>query len=49
MIKKEKKADNAKRRTLWKISPTTRIVKNGKIYNRQKEKTKERSSFNEYQ
>lgn len=36
MTKKQKKAENAKQRNLWTMSPITRVKKNGKLYNRQK-------------
>jgi hypothetical protein len=34
--KKTQRAENAKRRTMWAISPTTRVKQSKKIYNRKK-------------
>jgi hypothetical protein len=40
--KNKKKLENKKRRNLWGMNPRTRKQENGKAYNRQKSKQKER-------
>jgi hypothetical protein len=40
--KNKKKLENKKRRNLWGMNPRTRTQENGKAYNRQKSKQKER-------
>lgn len=40
--KNKKKLENKKRRNLWGMNPRTRTQANGKAYNRQKSKRKEK-------
>ncbi len=45
LSKKQQKALNKAKRTLWKTNPVTRCTKNQKIYNRKKLRSKDQMSF----